>query len=340
VSVVMPVHNALPYLDAAVESVLGQNFSDFEFVILDDASTDGSTEQLREWAGKDSRIRLIEGKTNLGPALSSQRVAQAARAPVVARQDADDISEPERLNSQLEVLNSNTEVGVVGGLYDIIDAQGRIIRKPDIWRLLHPTMPPFGNGPLMYRKSVFEQVGGYREECEFWEDKDLIIRMAAVSKVAVVAQSIYRVRQSTASTRIASEQARLERAIDLMYRCIAQLEQCGNYEDLLQNRHLQSKVDPRVFISLGSILLWSGGRPRVFRRMLRRAKLGIDFRSMVGIVWAAWASLSPSTLRVFLRLLLRIRNAFSYTPVVTDGAVLWPPSRKSQENPLEQFRVS
>src|SRR5215217_6515900 len=92
VSVVMPVYNPLPYLDAAVESILGQSFEDFEFVILDDASTDGSTERLREWASKDSRIRLIEESSNLGPAVSSDRVARAARAPIVARMDADDIS--------------------------------------------------------------------------------------------------------------------------------------------------------------------------------------------------------------------------------------------------------
>jgi glycosyltransferase involved in cell wall biosynthesis len=78
VSVVMPVHNALPYLDAAVESILGQSFGDFEFIILDDASTDGSTQRLRQWASRDARIRLLEEKRNLGPARSSDRVARAA----------------------------------------------------------------------------------------------------------------------------------------------------------------------------------------------------------------------------------------------------------------------
>src|SRR3954447_21307048 len=81
-SVVMPVHNALPYLDAAIESILGQTHSDFEFVILNDGSTDGSPERLRHWASRDARIRLIDGKGPLGPALSSQRVATAAKAPI------------------------------------------------------------------------------------------------------------------------------------------------------------------------------------------------------------------------------------------------------------------
>ena len=65
-SVVMPVHNALPHLDAAVRSILEQTHRDFEFVILDDASTDGSTERLREWAAKDERIRLLRGQEEPG----------------------------------------------------------------------------------------------------------------------------------------------------------------------------------------------------------------------------------------------------------------------------------
>jgi glycosyltransferase involved in cell wall biosynthesis len=89
VSVVMPVHNALPHLDAAVSSILDQSFSNIEFVIYDDASTDGSTERLREWALKDSRIRLFEGDPNLGPALSSNCVVEKASSQLIARMDAD-----------------------------------------------------------------------------------------------------------------------------------------------------------------------------------------------------------------------------------------------------------
>ena len=70
VSVVMPVYNAMPYLDIAVESILGQTYQSFEFVILDDASTDGSTQRLREWAKRDPRIRMLEEKVNLGRPLA------------------------------------------------------------------------------------------------------------------------------------------------------------------------------------------------------------------------------------------------------------------------------
>jgi len=83
VSVVMPVHDALPYLDECVRSVLGQTFADFEFVVLDDASRDGSTEALRRWARGDARIRLFESREKLGLSGSSNFVVRRARAPLV-----------------------------------------------------------------------------------------------------------------------------------------------------------------------------------------------------------------------------------------------------------------
>ncbi|MFL6763779.1 MAG: glycosyltransferase family 2 protein [Sphingomicrobium sp.] len=324
VSVVMPVHNAMPYLDIAVESILGQTFQDFEFVILDDGSTDASTRRLREWAERDARIRLIEERHNLGPALSSERVARAARAPVVARMDADDVSYPRRLEEQLDVLDSFPEVGVVGGLYDIIDASGRKIRGPEAWRLVRPaSVPPFGNGPLMYRREVFEKVGGYRAQCEFWEDHDLIIRMGSVSRIMIVPHSVYQVRQSPVSTSRASDQGRVERALDLMYRCRQRLEVHRGYDDLLHEATEHAKLDPRVFISIGSRGLWSGGKPRLLRRLVERGELGFDLRTLNALVWTAWASLEPRSLRAFLRSLLlarRIRASFS---VRTTGPVLW-----------------
>ncbi|NUR45124.1 MAG: glycosyltransferase family 2 protein [Sphingomonas sp.] len=325
VSVVMPVHNAMPYLDIAVESILGQTLQNFEFVILDDASTDGSTERLRDWAARDPRIRLIEEAHNLGPARSSQRVAVAATAPVVARMDADDVSYPRRLEEQLQVLDSYPGVGVVGGLYDIIDASGRKIRGPEAWRLVHPaSVPPFGNGPLMYRREVFDQAGGYRKQCEFWEDHDLIIRMGSVSKIMIVPHAVYQVRQSPVSTRFASEQSRVERALDLMYRCRERLEQHRGYDDLLDARVADhARIDPRAFISTGSMALWSGGKPRLFRRLLRRGDLRLNARTLGALVWTAWASVEPRSLRAFIRTLLLGRRLRASFAVKTTGPVTW-----------------
>ena len=324
----MPVHNALPYLDEAVESILGQSYSDFEFVILDDASTDGSTERLRHWAAKDARIRLIRVDKNLGPALSSDRVAREAKAPIVARMDADDISHPDRLNAQVELLGADPQIGLVGSLADTIDRTSRKIRGPEGWRLTRQSwFVPFAHGTITYRREIFEKIGGYRQECEYWEDQDLVSRFAGVSKVLVIPRALYQVRQSTTSTRAVSSHDRVERAVDLAYRCIARLEQGRGYNDLLQAGTAKTeKLDPRVFIAVGSVALWSGGKPRLFRRLLRRGRLGFDMRTTSALIWTAWASANAWSLRGFLRMLLLTRN--NLTPAVhpTETPVAWPPA--------------
>jgi glycosyltransferase involved in cell wall biosynthesis len=178
VSVVMPVHNALPFLDESVASILNQTLADFEFVILDDASTDGSADALRRWAQKDGRIRLFRSGRNLGLAGSSNFVVRHARAPFVARMDADDVSHPERLRRQWEVLRGRPDVALVGTLFEGIDAGGRRVRPRDRWRLARRSVfPPFPHGSVMFRREVFDEVGGYREACAGWEDHDLFLRI-------------------------------------------------------------------------------------------------------------------------------------------------------------------
>src|SRR5262249_31656390 len=135
VSVVMPAYNALPHLDEAVRSMLDQDYRNFEFIILDDGSTDGTAERLREWAAKDERIRLFESDSNLGPVGSSNFVVEHAKSSIIARMDADDVCRPDRLRLQVDVLNDHPEVGIVASAFEIIDEQGRPLREPELWRL-------------------------------------------------------------------------------------------------------------------------------------------------------------------------------------------------------------
>jgi glycosyltransferase involved in cell wall biosynthesis len=321
----MPVHNALPHLDAAVSSILRQSYRDIEFVIYDDASTDGSTERLRYWAQQDSRIRLFEGEQNLGPALSSNFVVEKATAGIIARMDADDISHPDRILQQLELLESDRCVGLVGTLCQIIDQSGRKLRDPEPWRVTRTSwFAPFPHGSIMFRREVFDHAGGYRGRCEYWEDQDLVLRMAAETEILVIPAALYKHRQSTASTRLASDQERVERAVDLMYRCMGRLSENRRYEDLLQaHSRAPAKLDPRVFVSLGSLTLWSGDKPRLFRRMLKRAMLRPDARTATNLAWAAWATTSPGSLRMFLRLLVRARNSGRRGRGRSDGPLRW-----------------
>jgi glycosyltransferase involved in cell wall biosynthesis len=329
-SVVMPVHNALPHLDEAVASILHQSFADFEFVILDDASTDGSTDRLRDWAKIDNRIRLLTVDKNLGPVRSSNFVASAATAPLVARMDADDISCPNRLREQLELMTADPRIGVVASVCDMIDASGAKTRDAEVWRLWRRSIfVPFAHGAMMYRRAIFERVGGYRIECEYWEDQDLIVRMAAEAAIVVIPRTLYRVRQSMSSTRVLSSQERLEQALSKAYATLDKLTNC-NSPDPAGSPSNSGKIDPRVFIATGSVHLWAGERPRLFLRMLSHANLSWNVGSASALIWTAWASLSPSTLRSFLKLLLRVRNRLALRQLSPSKAYLWEPLQKAK----------
>ena len=326
-SVVMPVHNAMPHVDDAVRSILEQTHGDFEFVIFDDGSTDGSTECLRAWAEREPRIKLTESKTNLGPVGSSKAVVELSSGELIARMDADDVSHPRRFERQLQVLRDRPEVGLVACVCDVIGVDGEVVRGADVWRLARRSwFAPFAHGSAMFRRRVFDSVGGYREACAFWEDQDLFVRMLAFSgsKIVTLPETLYRVRYSRVSTRVASDQQRVERAVDLMYRSVDRLMEGQRYEDLLAAGEPE-KLDPRVFIATGSLDLWSGGKPRLFGRLLNEARLGADFRSLSALVWTSWASLHPPSLRMFMKMLVGIRNALYPNYSHIDGIEWNPP---------------
>jgi glycosyltransferase involved in cell wall biosynthesis len=324
-AVVMPVRNALPFLDAAVESILSQTFSDFEFVILD-ASEDGSREALRGWAAKDSRIRLIEAQGPTGFARSSNEAVAAARAPLVARMDADDVAHPERLAHQIALMQAAPEAVLCGTLWDAIDADGRRIRAADRSRLLRRSpFPPFCHPTILFRKAAFDRIGGYREAANFWEDVDLYLRFAREGRVLVVPETLLSVRYSDASTRLRESRDRFEEAMDLMYRCAGEAAAGRDYTPVLTQKRPSTKIALPAFVTTGSPCVWTGERPGVFTRMVRRGRLGFDAASLFHLTWAAWADLSPKSLRAFLRLYLAWRNRRAGAALAGGGAVEWKP---------------
>jgi hypothetical protein len=243
--------------------------------------------------------------------------------------DADDISHPDRLRQQLEVLRENPRVGMVASLCDVVDGRGRTIRPPDLWRLVRKSaMAPFPHGAIMYRREIFNAVGGYRPQCEFWEDQDLIIRIAAVSTIMVIPRSLYIVRQTRTSTRLTAAKNRQELAINSMYRFLATLSDGVPTEN---PRPAEERLDPRVFISLGSVELWAGGRPRLFRRLLRRGKLSTGARSLGAVIWTFWASASPHTLRAFTRALSNARNILVRDRLDPNRPVEWSPTSEPRD---------
>jgi hypothetical protein len=243
--------------------------------------------------------------------------------------DADDTCSPDRLERQLELFREKPRAGLVGSLFEIIDERGRRIRGPDYWRLArHSAFVPFAaHGSIMFRRSVYDQVGGYREECEFWEDQDLVARMAAVSEAWVIPLPLYQVRQWTRKTRATSDLERVENAVDLMYRCVARLEANRSYDDLLaeSRTHTPSRVDPRVFISSGSKELWAGKRPFLLGRLVRRGRIRPDIRTLRALVWTTWGMIEPWTLKMFLLMLLKTKNVRARNIAAHSAPIRWSP---------------
>jgi glycosyltransferase involved in cell wall biosynthesis len=136
VSVIMPVYNAAEFLPQSIESVLNQTFSNFEFIIVDDASTDNSWKIIKSYASKDKRIIPIKNRINLGVSLTSNIAISIAKGKFLARMDADDISLPHRLEQEINFLTTNPSVIAVGGQCTIIDEFNRPLGKKTF-----PTLP-------------------------------------------------------------------------------------------------------------------------------------------------------------------------------------------------------
>jgi glycosyltransferase involved in cell wall biosynthesis len=316
ISVVMPVHNAMPYLDEGIESILGQTFRDFEFVILDDASTDGTTDALHAWAKKDNRIRLHRSEQNLGLSGSSNLVVQLARAPLIARMDADDVSRPERLMRQWEVMKTLSDVALVGTLCDGIDAAGRRVRPRDRWRLVRRSMfPPFPHGSVMFRRTVFDEIGGYSEGCVGGEDRDLFLRMARRRRVVVLPDVLYRYRYHVNSSSLSFFTARAEGS-EVLRRC----DECDERSSQNNGREGERAPDLRAFRYAGSLRLWAGKRPKALRPLLAQGSLRWSAETALTLAWASWARVSPGSLRACLRSFIRARDLLASSRL-RDGRV-------------------
>lgn len=329
ISVVMPVRNALPFLDASIESILNQTFKDFEFIILDDVSTDGTTERLREWAGRDDRIRLYESREKLDPSISSNFVVLQARSSLVARMDADDISHADRLMRQWKVMESRPEVALVGTLFEGIDFQSRCVRRRDRWRLARKSVfPPFPHGSVMFRREIFEELGGYRVECEAWEDHDLLLRMRKHSCVVVLTDVLYYYRFHVESITSNRPMERIARTYSMRQKCLEELL-CGRdytrvlKEAGLNNHHGNGQSAEALAYALylrGSMRLWAGHPPDVARLLFEYKIFGLGTFQLRTLIWATWGWLNPASLRFFLRSFMRTRD-FLASYSLKDGGI-------------------
>jgi GT2 family glycosyltransferase len=332
-SVALPVHDGLPYVEESISSILGQSFTDFELIVGDDGSTDGTGAVLERLARSDKRIRLLRREQKSGLAGGANWVIAEARAPLIAIAHADDVSHPDRLRRQVEVFGAHPDLDLLGTLWVGIDEAGRQVRPGDYWRLLRRSpFAPFSHSSAMFRRAAFDRAGGYRPEAEYWEDLDLYFRIADQGRAAVIPEVLSTVRHARVSTRLRSDQDPVEDAVDLMYRSTALYRDGGDYGALLTGG-AGGKLHPMTFVSCGSTLLWSGKSPAVLKRMWRRAELGPNLASAHALAWVLWGSASPRSLRLFLRTIMQVRNVLARLALGDRKLLDWRPRERASSRP-------
>ena len=187
VSVLMAVRNGVPWVREAVESVLTQTASDLEMIVVDDGSTDQTADVLSSM--NDARLR-VERQPPRGLTTSLNRALSLARAPLIARLDADDLALPERLACQRRFLDAHPHVGLLGAAAREVDTSGRelavVVPPEEDAAIRHALIRrnPFIHSSVMARRSVLIDAGGYDDRLPVAQDYDLWMRMSRITHLA------------------------------------------------------------------------------------------------------------------------------------------------------------
>lgn len=312
ISAVLPVYNGEAYVREAVESILAQTFTDFELIIINDGSTDGSGAVLRELAARDPRIVLVE-RANGGLVSALNEGIERARADLIARMDADDVAMPNRFALQHARMEAEPELGVpklgvLGSFIRIMDKAGRTIRLGDYpvsvaeaARFMEHGCP-VAHPTVMMRREAVLKAGGYRKLFSHCEDYDLWLRISELGYgIANLPQPLLNYRMHGAN-------------VSAVHRNTQEL---GTMVALLAHRaRVAGLADPTA----GAEKLHAGlieAVPSHLRRdveaalfVLRHAHLSLAAREELETAWQHYGQLSPQARRetVMCDFLMRLLN--------------------------------
>ena len=188
VSVIMAVFNGQKYIEESIKSILEQTFRNFEFIIVNDGSTDRTKEILLDWAKKDNRIKIITNPNNIGLTKSLNKAINMAQGKYIARQDADDISLPQRLEKQVVFLENHPEIKILGTFGYAINKEGKVLREEILpvssqkIKNMLIKKNPFIHASVMIKKEIIDKVGGYNEDFKVIQDYELWFRILRVAR--------------------------------------------------------------------------------------------------------------------------------------------------------------
>jgi glycosyltransferase involved in cell wall biosynthesis len=311
----MPVFNAGAYLRASIESVLAQTFGAFELIVVDDASSDGSSDVLASY--RDRRLRVIRHERNLGLTATLNRGLRESGSDLIARQDADDVSTPTRLARQVEFLDRHPDVALVGTQAHLIDAGGRPFARAERgrehqtlrWELLFDN--PFLHTSVVFRRDALEALGGFDETFSYCQDYDAWSRLAAVRRLANLGEPLVLSRVHASSMTATMQARRREENRRILIRnegaLLGRAPAAEEVELILASR-TPATLDPKCLPALLALL---------DRLLAHAADAGIDtdrpdFRRALARQYAALLATQRWHLRSALRIFF---NGFRRSPL-------------------------
>lgn len=310
-SVVMPVRNGARYLELAVRSVLAQTFADFEFIIIDDGSSDQTPAILASLAESDVRIRLLR-TSGEGIVVALNEGIRAARGAIIARMDADDIAMPERFRMQVEALRAMPHLVALGSCAITIDEEGgetgRMTVATDASAAMSELMRSnsFLHPTMMFGRDAAADAGLYRPACIYAEDYDLWLRLSERGEMANLVQPLLRFRMHSLQT---SKTRRLtQRAATAFARQIAIRRRKGEPEGIDMNLPLHAALGEFLRQRAESGCMMERADCRDIEIILREVHRELDaplVRKLIGLL--------KSGLTKWERLRLRFRMAFART---------------------------
>ena len=330
--VVMPKKNAEAFVAESISGIQRQSFEDFQLVVLDDSSTDRSSEIVARLARQDRRIRLVRVDGELGFVGSLNQLIPDLEADIVARMDADDVSMPDRLARQLDVITSVPDAVLVGTLSEGIDSSGAVVHRSNRRRLMSSEdVAPFPHGSVMFKRKSFVETGGYRETADGWEDLDLYLRLSRLGRVLVLSDPLYRYRYHLASMTTSTEDDRRARSILVRQKCIRAFRAGDDYTDILTDEESISsrqlaKARPMAEVVRAALQLWSGVRPDPRPRFVNALSAGPATAAKTAL-YGSVGRVAPRLLRRVLAVSISIRDRGVASRFPRRATVEWPYAR-------------
>ncbi|MFS4439255.1 glycosyltransferase family 2 protein [Paracoccaceae bacterium GXU_MW_L88] len=262
ITVLMPVHNGEAYLEEAMRSMMTQTFEDFEILVVDDASSDNTPNMLQQFQKEDSRIRVLRSEDNLRITRALNYGLDHARGEYIARMDADDISDPERLAVQIAFMDANPDVYLCGTSVTTIDEHGEKIRastrtrddvqcawlQPFQCALIHPT--------FFFRRIAHDGTElRYNPEFPMSQDHDFVNRALKLGKVVSLPDNLVKYRSHPAATSRAKLHAQREVSLKICKSFQRDVFPDDVYEELEPYRQAQFLFQPVPAVDIMSGLM-------------------------------------------------------------------------------------